>query len=333
MKRKTSGNKSRREFLITAAGTAALGLTGRAQAAGKTDKAGKPATSDSKETGLPRRVLGKTGVEVSLLGFGGGSRFLLASDEDAVAMLDRAVAAGITYFDTASSYGRDRRSERIFGMALPKHRASIFIATKTDDRTYDGAMRSIEESLKLMKIDSLDLIQVHSAGPRDDLSAWDKPTGVLTAFRKLKEQKVTRFIGFTGHEEAEVHKKVIETFDFDTVLMALNAARHKRFTELALPAAVDKKIGIIAMKVARDLAGSGPGRADIRDLLSHTWDLPVATAIIGMESLEQLDTNVRLAREFKPGASGTAATAARLAVEVTSTQLSWAQPGYEDRTA
>lgn len=313
-----ASDKTRREFLITAAGTAALSLAARAALP-------KDAPADSAK--MPRRVLGKTGVEVSILGFGGGSRWLLSSDEDAAVILEKAVAAGVTYFDTAASYGRDRRSERLYGQTLPKHRKSIFLATKTDERTYDGAMKSIETSLQLLKVDSLDLIQMHSATPSDDLAAWDKPTGAYTAFRKLKEQKVTRFIGFTGHTDASVHRRVIETFDFDTVLMALNAAKHKAFGEIALPAAVKKDMGIIAMKVARDLAGTGEGRAPIGDLLASTWDLPVSTLIIGMESLEQLETNIRLAQSYKPGAAKAASLGAL------NPQAGWMSPGYRDECA
>jgi aryl-alcohol dehydrogenase-like predicted oxidoreductase len=307
-------DKSRREFLLTAAaGTAALGLTRVAGAA------------DDKKPKIPRRVLGKTGVEVSILGFGGGSRFLLAKDEDAAALLERAIEAGVTYFDTASIYGRDRRSEKLYGATLPKYRQSIFLATKTGDRTYDGAMRSFDESLKMLKVDSVDLFQMHSAEPDDDLAAWDKPTGALAALRKLKEQKATRFIGFTGHAQAETHKQVIETFDFDTVLMALNAAKHKKFGELALPAAVKKDMGVIAMKVARDLVGGAAGQAKIGDLLASTWDLKgVAALIIGMESPEQLDENVRMASSYTPGAVKAAS------VEGLNPQACWMQPGYRD---
>lgn len=316
MDRKRS-DKSRREFLVTAAaGTAALGLSRVGGAA------------DAKAAKIPRRVLGKTGVEVSILGFGGGSRFLLSPDEDAAALLERAIAAGITYFDTASSYGRERRSERLYGYTLPKHRASIFLATKTGDRSYDGAMRSFDESLKLLKVDSVDLFQMHSAEPKDDLAAWDKPAGALTALRKLKEQKATRFIGFTGHTQAETHRQVIETFDFDCVLMALNAAKHKQFGEIALPAAVKKGMGVIAMKVAREIAGSGPGQAKMSDLLATTWDLPgVAVAIVGMEGVEQLDENVGVATTYTPG-SAKAASASSL-----NPQACWMQAGYRDECA
>jgi aryl-alcohol dehydrogenase-like predicted oxidoreductase len=157
---------------------------------------------DNKPPGMPRRDLGKTGVRVSLLGFGGGSRFLVAGEDEAARMLERAVEAGVTYFDTAASYGRDRASERRYGAVLSRHRGKIFLATKTEQRTYDGALRSVEESLRLLKTDRLDLIQMHDVGPADDPAAWEKPTGALTALRKLQAQKVVRFIGFTGHQKA-----------------------------------------------------------------------------------------------------------------------------------
>jgi aryl-alcohol dehydrogenase-like predicted oxidoreductase len=312
--------KTRREFLITTAvGAAALGLP-------PGSSADAPA-----ESAIPRRTLGKTGLQVSILGFGGGSKFLLSKDDEAMAVLERAVAAGINYFDTASIYGPDRRSEKLYGQVLPKYRKSIVLATKTDERTYDGAMRSIEKSLELLKVDALDIIQVHSAVPKDDLAAWDKPDGVLTAFRKLRDQKMTRFLGFTGHTDAEVHKRVIETFDFDTVLMALNAAQHKRFAEVALPAAVKKEMGIIAMKTARDLTGTGDGKASIADLLTHTWDRPVAVAIVGMESLAQVEENARVAAAYRPGAGP--AAAARVQAQVAGTVAGWMQPGYRDSCA
>jgi aryl-alcohol dehydrogenase-like predicted oxidoreductase len=326
----SDSDKTRREFLKTAVGTtAALGLAGAAQAA-KSDKpeTAKAASSDKKDDAFPTRVLGKTGARVSILGCGSGNKFLQESPDDdkPLAVIERALALGITYFDTAASYGPDRRSERLYGQVLPKHRSSIFLATKTDERTYDGAMRSVEESLKRLKVDSLDLMQIHSAGPKDDLAAWDKPDGVVTALRKLKEQKVTRFIGFTGHLEADVHKKVIETFDLDTVLMALNAANHKRFRDVALPAAVKKEMGVIAMKVLRDLVG----KAEARELLASAWELPITTVITGMSSLESLEENAKLARTFTPGAVDTKATAERLERDVDPAHVSWMQPGYRD---
>jgi predicted aldo/keto reductase-like oxidoreductase len=114
--------------------------------------------------------------------------------------------------------------------------------------------------------------------------------------------------------------------------MALNAAEHQRFRELALPAAVGKRMGVIAMKVTRNLVGEGPGKASAASLLRWAWDLPVATAIVGMESLTQLNENLRLAAAYRPGADAAEAgpLARRLFAQVTREQLGWAVPGYRD---
>lgn len=311
---------SRREFLRRSGATAAaLSLAATTAHAADDDKAK-----------MPTRTFGQTGRTVSLLGFGGGSQFLAAGEDDCAAMLERAVAAGITYFDTAASYGPARISEKRYGKTLPKYRNKIFLATKTDDRTYDGAMRSVEESLKCLNTDHLDLIQMHDVGPRDNLDAWEKPTGALTALRKLKDQKVVRFYGFTGHQKAETHKAVIERFDFDTVLMALNAADHKTFSQIALPAAAKKKMGIICMKTTRGLVGTGPGKSSPKELLAWVWDQPVCVSIIGHRTLAMLDDNIGHALAYRPGTLDTKALTAALAPHVTAEQLGWAVDGYRD---
>lgn len=321
--RDADGGLTRREFL---ARTGAAAVAGAALAGGA--QADEPKTpGDGK---MPTRTLGKTGAKVSLLGVGGGSQWSAAPEDEALTMLERALAAGVTYFDTAASYGPDRISEKRFGKLLPKYRKQIFLATKTDDRTYDGLMRSVEESLKCLQTDRLDLMQMHDIGPKDDLNLWEKPDGGLTALRKLKDQKVVRFIGFTGHQQAEVHKKVLETLEFDTVLMAINAADKKAFRELALPVAVQKKMGVIAMKTTRGLVGSGPGKATPQELLHWAWDLPIAVAIVGMNNKAMLESNLSLAMNYKPGKVDAVALTARLAPHVTDAQVGWALPGYRD---
>lgn len=313
---------NRRDFLKrAAAGTVAVGMAHLST---------EEADAGERRNRLPLRTLGKTGEKVSMLGFGGGSRFLVASEEEASAMLERALAAGITYFDTASSYGRDRASEKRYGRVLPRYRKQIFLATKTGDRSYDGAMRSVEESLKALNTDFLDLIQMHDVGPSDRPENWTKTDGALTALRKLKDQKVVRYVGFTGHQKAEVHQKVIESLEFDTVLMALNAAEHRPFRQIALPAAKAKGMGVIAMKATRGLVGEGPGKAPPKDLLSWVFELPVATLLVGMESLAMLNDNLRIARAFKPGAAKTALLTEALSSHVTAEQLGWAMPDYRD---
>ncbi len=325
---------SRRDFMKrAAAGAAAIGLAGMIPSgiqAAEGLTSGTAATAGAGGSLIPLRTLGNTGARISMLGFGGGSRFLIASEEQGAAMLERAVELGITYFDTASSYGKDRASEKRYGEVLPKYRDKIFLTTKTADRTYDGMMKSVEESLAHLKTDHLDLMQMHDVGPKDDPAAWEKPDGALTALRKLRDQKVIRFIGFTGHQKAEVHRNIIEKLDYDTVLMALNAADHKSFREVALPAAEKKNMGIIAMKVTRGLVGEGEGKSTPAELLSWAFSLPISTVIVGMETLEQIDQNVQQARVWAPGKTDVAALTRRITPHASFEQVSWAMPDYRD---
>lgn len=313
---------SRRDFMKrAAAGAAAFGV------AGMSSSILQAATAPPL---IPQRTLGKTGAKISILGFGGGSRFLVASEEQGAAMLERAIAMGITYFDTASSYGKDRASEKMFGKVLPKYRDQIFLTTKTADRTYDGMMKSVEVSLGHLKTDRLELMQMHDVGPSDDPAAWEKPDGALTALRKLRDEKVIKYIGFTGHQKAEVHRDVIEKMDYDTVLMALNAADHKSFRELALPAAEKKNMGIIAMKVTRGLVGTGEGKSTPDELLAWAFSLPVSTVIVGMETIAQIDQNVQFAKAWTLGKTDVAALTRRISPHATFEQVSWAMPDYRD---
>src|ERR1035441_9464550 len=152
---------------------------------------------------LPRRLLGKTGVEVSALALGGvtGMQLPPSPDHDPAALAETALDLGITYFDSAPSYNNGQ-SETNYGQVLARRRQEVFLATKTGDRTHDGTLRSIEQSLKRLRTDRVDLIQIHGVSANEDLDAWEKPGGVLTALRELREQKVTRFIGVTGHDSA-----------------------------------------------------------------------------------------------------------------------------------
>ena len=133
---------------------------------------------------------------------------------------------------------------------LATRRDEVFLATKTGNRSYDGAMKEVETSLKRLRTDHLDLLQLHGVGAKEDFTKWDKPDGVMKALSKLKEEGVTRFIGVTGHESADAMCRAIELFEFDTILTTFNpTARRKPFEELVLPLARRKKMGILAMKV------------------------------------------------------------------------------------
>jgi aryl-alcohol dehydrogenase-like predicted oxidoreductase len=240
-----------------------------------------------------------------------------SANHDPLAIADTAINLGITYLDTAPSYNNGQ-SETNYGHVLARRRKEVFLATKTGDRTHDGTLRSIEQSLKRLQTDHVDLIQIHGISPNEDLDAWEKPTGVLAALRKLRDQKVTRFIGVTGHDSAARLRDAIERFDFDTLLTTLNpVSRRKPFREELLPAANRKQMGVIAMKVMGGgngcLVTGNPLKQVLRpyhddtshqvvpaSLIRYTLSLPISVAVIGVASVEQLHANVRMVSEATP---------------------------------
>lgn len=256
----------------------------------------------AESTALPQRVLGRTGVEVSILAFGCGSRFLMYQEEEkALAALNHAIDLGITYLDTAFGYG-DGKSEARVGKVLATRRKEVFVATKILDRTRDEFMRRFEGSLKRLQVDHVDLLHIHSLGHDDDLAKIEAPDGALKGAVEAREQKMTRFIGMTSHTDGDVMAKAIERHDLDCVQMALNGARTSRFEEVALPAARRRNLGIIAMKVTGQelLVGNESGKTDINSLLRYSLSLPVATAVVGMPRVEFIEYNIQVAGNFSP---------------------------------
>ena len=251
---------------------------------------------------LPHRVLGRTGASVSILAFGCGSRFLMYAEEDkALEALNRALDLGITYLDTAYAYG-DGKSETRVGKVMATRRKGVFLATKIPDRGRDDFLRRLEGSLKRLQTDHVDLVHIHSLGHADDLAKIEAPDGAVKGLLQAREQKMTRFIGMTSHTDGAVMAQAIEHHDLDCVQMALNGSRNGRFEELALPAARQKRLGVIAMKVTGQefLLGNDAGKTDIDSLLRYSLSLPVTTAVVGMPRVEFIEHNTDLARNFAP---------------------------------
>jgi uncharacterized protein len=249
---------------------------------------------------FPHRVLGRTGVSVPILAFGGGSRFLMYEPEEAALdALNRAIDMGITYVDTAIDYG-DGKSETRVGQVMKTRRKEVFLATKVPERarTRDAALKEVEASLKRLQTDHVDLLHVHGLGGEEDLAKVEAPDGVLKAFYELRRQKVARFIGITSHTDGAVMAKAIERNDIDCVQMAMNPARANRFEELALPAAKAKNLGVILMKVTGQEHLLGAGKAEAAPLLRYAWSLPVSTVVCGMPKPEFVAANVASARGF-----------------------------------
>lgn len=276
--------------------------------------------SEMQKARIPKRILGKTGVEVSCLIIGGvtGMMAVPTKEFDPAELAEAALNAGINYFDTAASYGNGQ-SEINFGKVVAKRRKEIFLSTKTDKRTYDGAMKEIEASLKRLQTDHLDLWNVHSASPADDIPSWGKPDGCLKAFLKMRDEKVIRFIGVTGHSDADTMNRAIDMYQFDTILTTYNPTpRRKPFRELVLPNALKKNMGIINMKVMGGgggaLAMGNPAvtigkknwywdetdyQADASTLIRYCLGLPISCAVVGMKSIKELEINVAAAK-MKP---------------------------------
>ena len=264
---------------------------------------------------LPTRTLGRTGATPSILAMGCGSRLSMYEQEDkAVEALNLALDLGVTYLDTAQSYGGGN-SEIWVGKVMAHRRNEVFLATKIAFRDYDQAMRRTEDSLKRLQTDQIDLVHIHSLKGEDDLAAIE--AGSLKALMELREQKVCRFAGITSHSYPDVLAKALERHDFDCTQMALNAAKQGRsenaqtpvdhmpedsFEAVALPVAVRKKMGVLVMKATGQeaLVGDGPGKAGIARLLQYALSLPVTSAVVGMPTLEFLRGNVTVAKNFQP---------------------------------
>lgn len=278
-------------------------------------------------TAMPTRNLGRTGFRVSLFGLGGQSA-LERGDNDAVAVpiIERALDLGVNYIDTSSIYGGPKRwSERYIGQVMKRRRKEAFLASKTKERTRDGSFRMLEESFKLLNTDQLDLWQLHDVGTMRDVDEICAKGGAMEALLQAKEQKLVRFIGLTGHHRPDALMELLRRFPFDATLVAINAAdkHHFSFTEELLPLAVEQQLGVIAMKLVgrgrllsswtppplerqqrswegKGAIATGPGTLSLREALYYAYTLPISTAIVGVDSLEQLEENVRLTREFTP---------------------------------
>ena len=260
------------------------------------------------KTKLPQRILGRTGVKVPIIAFGCGSRFLMyQEEEEALKIHNRVIDLGITYLDTAMDYGKGLSETRV-GKVMATRRKEVWLATKVAPgaRTYDTAMREVEQSLKRLQTDRVDLLHLHSLSTAEDLAKIEAKDGAIHALYKLREQKVVRFIGMTSHTDGAVMAKAIEHNDLDCVQMAMNPARALQFEELALPAAKKKNLGVILMKVTAQekLLGEGAGKAAMNDLIRYALSLPVSTAVMGMPKAEFIEQNVAAAVAFKPMKTG-----------------------------
>jgi len=297
---------------------------------------------------MPTRVLGKTGVSVGILALGGYSAVVdFPNDELAVQFIHACIDSGMNYLDTAPVYehkDNPRSSERRFGKALVSRRKEVFLNTKSMKRDPDEAMRDIETSLKLLQTDYLDSFQIHCVDPaKDDIRTWGKPDGIYTLVRKLKDQKVFRFIGITTHVSAAALKETLEMYEFDTVLATFNPTKERRdYESLVLPIVQQQNLGLIAMKIMggatrynvvsldglpAKLVGTDEGKLPADQLLRYVLSLPIHTATSGVSSYAQLRQNLEVCYNFKP-LEDQQRRAMQFALRDSDRFLAYNKPGY-----
>ncbi len=280
----------RRDFIkTTAAAMAGLSMAGLA--------------SSFTKDGIPYRMLGKTGLKVSLLGIGGyhvGDRFI--TEETSIKLIREALDNGVNFLDNAWHYNNGR-SEEMMGKALKDgYRKKAILMTKHHGRDPKTAQEHLEASLKRLQTDYLDLWQFHEIESHEAVEKIYS-SGVLDYVQKKKEEGVIRHIGFTGHTRPDIHKAMLDKgFDWETVQMPINVLDHHylSFSQEVIPILREKNIGIISMKSVASGAIIKEGIASIEESLRFAMTLPISTLVSGMNNLDHLRQNMEITRNFKP---------------------------------
>lgn len=298
--------------------------------------------------GLPTVSFGKTGIQLPRIACGLGSRFChLEDDEEALRLLHFTLDNGLFYWDTAFAYdntigappGRKKSlrlisSEERLGPVVAARRNEIFLSTKVTSRNPDEAMRQIETSLKRLKTDHFDQLMIHDVTNLADVEKLSEKGNLIDILHRMKEQGLTRFIGFSGHTEAAAMKTMIERGNFDTMLIAMNhwntATNPQKRFEMAIPAAKAKGMGVILMKVVRPRETVATLKAT--DLINYALSLKGPDVIIlGLDSIEVVKSNLEILWNFKPLSQE---KMQKMAQELTPfykhENLPWMQPGYFD---
>jgi aryl-alcohol dehydrogenase-like predicted oxidoreductase len=254
---------------------------------------------------IPLRPFGSTGVRVPAIGFGGYHLGLIKSRREAIRLTQAAIEAGITFLDNAWEY-HDGESESRMGAALAGRRARVFLMTKVCTHGRDGrvAMRQLEESLRRLRTDYLDLWQIHECVYDSDPDRHFAAGGVVEALDRAKQQGKVRFVGFTGHKSPAIHLAMLARgYPFDSCQLPLNPfdGTFRSFERDVLPVLASRGIAAIGMK---SLGGTGDPakRRAVRatDALRYAMSLPVSTTVTGIDSMRILRQNLRVARGFRP---------------------------------
>lgn len=317
---------NRRKFLGSGLAAAATVTVGNSFAGNETYKPIPVKKNDENPfnpitySAMPTNSFGKTGYKVGVLSLGGQATLeIKGREEESEKIINRAIDLGVNYIDTAASYGRGV-SQLNIGRVMKTRRSEVWLSTKTHDRTYDGSMRLLEESLTNLQTDHLDTWQIHNIQRQEQVDQIFASDGAMKAMEKAKSEGMVRKIGITGHYEPLVLLEAIKRYPFDSILLAVNAAdiHYLSFKNYLLPEAQKQGIAIIGMKVATRgrmistwapppkeeqparMATQKPGTITIKEALTYNMSLPVSTTIIGVDSIAQIEEDVKIASEFSP---------------------------------
>ncbi len=314
---------SRRDFIEKSAlGTAAV-LAGCKTTGGMVKHDAK---------GLPTVVLGKTGVRIPRIAIGCGSRFLAASTDDGLDMMEYALENGLYYWDTANSYiNNDTKesSEERLGRILKNRRKEVFLGTKLGSREPDEMKRQFETSLKRLQTDHVDILNIHAIRSLEDAQNLEPLVKILESY---KSQGMTRFIGFTGHNTAEGMAYAASNYGLDFMLCALNHYQkgEQPFETESGPTADENKLGVMVMKVIRPRETVESLKP--KQLIRYALSLPYADgAVISMQNMDIMKENIALLKSFEPMSKAEMdSMAISLKPFYRSTDLEWMRAGYRD---
>ncbi len=290
--------RTRREFLEKVA----FGITGAGLGTSVVSNSIAAARGD-----MPYRTLGRSGEKVSLLGLGGYHIGIQRQEQESIRIIRTAIDSGINFLDNCWDYN-DGTSEIRMGKALKDgYRQKVFLMTKTDGQVKNVCAKQLDESLRRLQVDTIDLVQFHEVVRVGDPDRIFGPNGAIEALLAAKKAGKIRYIGFTGHKDPDIHLKMLNTgfahgFTFDTVQMPLNVldAHYKSFAKKVVPVLVKHGIGVLGMKPLASGAIPRNNFATATECLRYAMNLSTSVVINGCDSLEHLQQGLEAARTFRP---------------------------------
>jgi aryl-alcohol dehydrogenase-like predicted oxidoreductase len=256
---------------------------------------------------MPTRMLGKTGVKVSRVGLGGAHIGTQSDEKESIRIIRSAIDRGLTFMDNSWDYHHGQSEERMGKALRDGYRKKAFLMTKLDGRTRDAAAAQLEQSLRRLQTDMIDLVQIHEVIRMSDPERVFARGGAIEALLAARESGKLRFIGFTGHKDPKVHLAMLEAaerhgFAFDTVQMPLNVmdAHYHSFERLVLPVALAKGLGVLSMKPLGGGFILDSKVVTAPECLRYAMNLPTAVTITGCDSMRVLDQAIEVAATFEP---------------------------------